>query len=166
MSIESVISIMREQIDLHDSLLTLGHQKKAVLINNEVALLNQIVLKESKLIKQIEALEKQRMMEISSFLLSRGFNPNPKITITDLIRVVFKAEDKVKLQEHQRELFGKIQELQKVNELNQQMIRQSLSFIDYSLNVLVGDQGDELLYSNPMHQQSQLKRNGYFDTKA
>jgi flagellar biosynthesis/type III secretory pathway chaperone len=164
-SIEPVIDNMDQLIEVHDALLELGLQKKEILIANHTDRLNQIVLKEIKLVKKIETLEIQRITAIGSFLLTRGYNSNPKITISDLVKVIFKIEEKQRLQLAQQTLLHKVHDLQQVNKLNQQLIKQSLAFIDYSIDLMTGSPSDDLFY-NPAQQRSNSKRSSYFDIKG
>ena len=127
--------------------------------------LNLIVNKESKLVRHIDELDKQRFNEISKYLISRGYKPNPQITVSDLIRLIFKAEEKQALLHAHKQLMVVLEKLKQMNISNQQLIQQSLSFIDYSIDLVLGPSDDDIVYRNPSQQKSD-KRAGMFDRRA
>ncbi|KRF33992.1 flagellar protein FlgN [Paenibacillus sp. Soil787] len=166
MSISVIVETMEELISLHDALLETSKEKTPVLVDNRVDRLNKIVLKESKLIKRIEEINQLRIQLIGEYLLSRGYRPDPRVKVSDLIKVIFKAEEKKSLTDIHERLSNKIKELKQVNELNQNLIEHSLSFIDYSINLLMNTPEQDAVYSNPHQQYYASARSGWFDTKA
>lgn len=166
MSFEAVLQTMSELNDVHLTLLELAEQKKHALIHNQVEQLTQIVTKENKLLKRIGELDQQRVDAIGNFLIEKGYKPNPRVTVSDLTKIIFNAEEKRILVDSQKQLLATIRKLREHNELNQQMIEQSLAFINYSIDIMSGSDGDELIYSNPNQTTSGSNRRGLFDAKA
>lgn len=166
MSFEAVLQTMSELNDVHLTLLELAEQKKHALIHNQVEQLTQIVTKENKLLKRIGELDQQRVDAIGNFLIEKGYKPNPRVTVSDLTKIIFNAEEKRILVESQKQLLATIRKLREHNELNQQMIEQSLAFINYSIDIMSGSDGDELIYSNPNQTTPGSNRRGLFDAKA
>jgi flagellar biosynthesis/type III secretory pathway chaperone len=165
MSIQPLITIMEQLLESHEILLELSREKTKELVSNNVNQLNLIVNKESKLVRHIGELDKQRFLEISKYLVSRGYNPNPQITVSDLIRLIFKAEEKQALLNAHNLLIAVLKSLRQVNESNKQLIQQSLSFIDYSIDLVMGPSEEDVVYQNPTQQKSD-KRTGIFDRRA
>jgi len=166
MSISAVISCLEEMHRIHSVLLELADQKKEVLISNSVDRLNQIIHKENQYVRQIAELDKERAEAVNQFLISKCYRPNPKVTISDLVQLLFKAEEKMRLMDVQKQLTHVIAQLKKANELNQQLIQQSLSFIDYSLDLFIGPAQDDVTYQNPSHNAQGHQRRSMFDTRA
>ncbi|MCP3776257.1 flagellar protein FlgN [Paenibacillus sp. MZ04-78.2] len=166
MSFEAVLQTMSELNDVHLTLLELAEQKKHALIHNQVEQLTQIVTKENKLLKRIGELDQQRVEAIGNFLIEKGYKPNPRVTVSDLTKIIFNVEEKRILVDSQKQLLATIRKLREYNELNQQMIEQSLAFINYSIDIMSGSDGDELIYSNPHQTTSGSSRKGLFDAKA
>lgn len=166
MSFDALMQTMTALNDVHNTLLELAEQKKHVLIHNQVEQLMQIVTKENKLLKKIGELDQHRIDAIGAYMIEKGFKPNPKVTVNDLTKIIFNLEDKQTLIESQKQLVVTIRKLREVNALNQQLLEQSLRYINYSLDLLVGPPDDEAIYQNPMHQSPNIRRNGLFDTKA
>jgi flagellar biosynthesis/type III secretory pathway chaperone len=166
MSIEGLIETMDKLVQVHLLMLDLSEQKTDILVQNQVDKLNKIVNKESNLIKQIVHLEQQRIEDISEFLLQKGYKPNAKITIEDLIKLVVKAEEKKSLADKQKQLLVAIDKLRQLNQLNQKLIEQSLSFLEFSIDLILGPSEDNVVYQNPVQQNQGIKRNGIFDSRA
>lgn len=166
MSFEALLQMMTSLNQVHNTLLELAKQKKRVLIHNKVDELTPLVNRENKLLKQIGELEQQRIERIGAFLIEKGYKPNPRVTISDLTKIVFVAEEKKALTDAHKQLLGTIRMLREINTVNQQLIEQSLAFIDYSLDLFVGAPEDEVVYHNPQHNTAGTKRPGLFDAKA
>jgi flagellar biosynthesis/type III secretory pathway chaperone len=85
--------------------------------------------------------------------------------VGDLIKLV-KAEDEKALADKQKQLLETIEKLRELNQLNQKLIEQSLAFIEYSMDLVLGPSEDNATYQNPVHQQQGVKRRGMFDSRA
>lgn len=166
MSVQGLLETMVKLIQVHVSLLELANQKTNILVLNQVDKLNQIVNKETSIMKQITALDLQRIENISNLLIEKGYKPNPNITVGDLIKIVVRAEDKKLLSDAQKQLLNTIEQLREKNQLNQKLIEHSLAFIEYSMDLVLGPSDDGIIYQNPSHQQQGIKRNGMFDSRA
>lgn len=166
MAIQEIVEIMQDMTGLHQQLLELAAQKKDAIIHNQVDQLNGLVNKESRIGKRISELEEQRTFETDRYLVGKGYRPNPAITVSDLTRIIVKAGEKQALIEAQAQLLEVLEDLKEANKLNQELVKQSLAYIDYSLNLLIGAE-DEAVYHNPHQQPHGLsKRSGFFDSRA
>lgn len=166
MSIQSLLETMARLQEAHEELLQLAQKKTRILVENDLDQLNLIVNKESKWVRTISEANNQRLQITNSYLISRGYNPNPLITVSDLIKVIFNAQEKQGLSQAQQKLVEIINQLKSINGFNQQLIEQSLSFIDYTVDLVLGAPEDDVVYRNPSLQASGVKRQGIFDTKA
>ncbi|MDQ1911276.1 flagellar protein FlgN [Paenibacillus sp. GD4] len=166
MSFQALLEIMSALNEIHNTLLELAEQKKHVLIHNQVEQLTQIVTKENKLLKQIGELDQQRVEVIGQFLMEKGYKPNPRVTVGDLTKIIFNADEKKQLTDTQKQLMGTIRKLRELNQFNQELIQQSLNYINYSLDIIVGPPEDDVIYHNPQQQGYGMKRQGLFDTKG
>lgn len=164
-SIQALLESMEKLQEAHEALLELAKAKTPILVSNDIDQLNMIVNRENKWVRAIAEANQQRIQIIGSYLISRGYNPNPKITVGDLIKVIFKAEEKQALMEAQQKLVVTIEELKKENVINQQLIEQSLAFINYSLDLVIGPPEDDMVYRNPNRAKSG-NRLGMFDRRG
>jgi flagellar biosynthesis/type III secretory pathway chaperone len=166
MSIQPLTETLEKLIELHQVLLKLAQEKTPVIVKDEVERLSAIMSQENKLLKQVADLDRQRVERTSEYLQARGYAPNPNVTISDLIRMIFKVEDKKMMQVLQQRLLESISELRKANDLNQKLIEQSLQFINYSIDLLTGAPDQDATYRNPQQQGYGTARAGLFDTRA
>ncbi|MBP1157807.1 MULTISPECIES: flagellar protein FlgN [unclassified Paenibacillus] len=166
MSLEALLQTMAELNDVHNTLLDLAERKKHVLIHNEVEQLTQIVNKENKLLKRIGELDQQRVEATGAFLMEKGYKPNPRVTVSDLTKIIFNIDEKKMLMDEQKRLMAMIRKLRERNQLNQQLLEHSLAFVNYSLDLIVGAPEDDVVYTNPQQQTYGTKRQGLFDTRA
>lgn len=157
---------MEELIRLHDSLLQLAKEKTGVLIHNQVEELNRIVHRENQLIKQIGEGDRRRVECVNLFLKEKGFRPDPSVTVSELNKLIVRAEDKETMRRLQADLLSKLKELKELSDLNRQLIEQSLLFIEHSLDLVLGPPENEVTYGNPQRPASDKKRTGLFDTRA
>src|SRR4051812_46372101 len=119
MSIPGLMQTMDQLIQIHIILVELSEQKTKIIVLNKVDQLNQIVNKETSLMKQITELDHQRYKDISDFLIEKGYKPNANITVGDLVKLVVKADEKKHLMDSQRQLLIIIDKLRELNQLNE-----------------------------------------------
>ena len=166
MNVENILEQAKELNEAHLQLLELAEQKKQALINNQVSELSAIVQQETKWMKHISELEQQWRQSAAQFLAENGVHPGEDVTLSDVIRLVYHARDKLALTEARDRLLHTIERLKTVNDLNQELIRQSLAYIDYSLNLLMGEADDDAVYQKPETVSSAPRRRGIFDARA
>ncbi|MDR6883483.1 flagellar protein FlgN [Bacillus sp. 3255] len=164
MSVQKLIHALDALSDIHSRLLELGEQKKDYIIKNDIDALMKCANAESRLIKEITEVEKQRIHATNYILLERGLKLNPQITVSELSKIITNITDKQSLITAGQQLSEFLLRLKEINELNQQLIRQSLQFINYSLD-LMGGSDDDIVYHNTKHQTTINKRS-LFDTRA
>jgi flagellar biosynthesis/type III secretory pathway chaperone len=166
MSIRAVIEQINQLNILHRSLLDLGIQKKDILVSNKVNELAIIMKHESNVMKQISTTEAAWRVEIIRFLEASGLKPDPLITVTEISKLVFNVEDRRALNDAQRTLLDTVDELRKVNILNQELIEQSLTFINYSIDLYMGGSEQSTIYNNTRQTSDEYKKTGLFDRRA
>jgi flagellar biosynthesis/type III secretory pathway chaperone len=165
-TIQPILELMEQLAEIHRELIELAKEKTPVLVRNDVERLNAIIRKESKLVQRVAELDRERVQRTGEYLISRGYSPDPRVTISDLIKIIFKTEEKKALMEARRTLLDILAELKKLNELNQNLIEQSLAFINFSIDLLVDDPNQDLFYKAPTAPAGGSARNGVFDTRA
>ncbi|MBP1965797.1 flagellar export chaperone FlgN [Paenibacillus aceris] len=165
MSITAIVDLLNEMTELHEELVQFSLGKRNVIMRNDVNELAAIVKKEAKLIKDISDLDQKRVVLVCEYMISRCYQPNPSITLSDFIKIIFKAEEKLQLLDARNNLELKLNELKEANLTNKQLVKLSLNFIDLSLDLLTGSFEQELIYKNP-NQQHGIKRNStMFDSR-
>ncbi|WP_219834403.1 flagellar protein FlgN [Paenibacillus sp. R14(2021)] len=166
MIVETIIATLEEQADIYVQLLALAREKTPYLVGNKVDQLNATMQKERKLLKRAEELEQQRMRLSGQYFSSLGMLRYKGGKITEMIRTVTSPQEKLRLTELHAVLRDSLEELQKVNQLNQQLIEQSLKFIDYSIDLMVEDPSNDVTYQHPQSAGYQSSRSSAFDTRG
>jgi FlgN protein. len=146
-------------------LLELGAAKKDQVIQNRLNELMATTAKESRIIKQIVESERACRQWMKQFQQDMGVRPKLRITLSEIERMVFSVEERQQLAAIRQKLADVTESLKRVNEINQQLIRQSVSFVEFSLDLLA-DAPEEVTYKNPALDQGKRQWNGMFDTRA
>lgn len=154
-----------QQIEVHRALLGLSDQKREAIVKGDVDRLMQMTQQETKLVRLADQLEAQRAEAVQVYMRSRKMYVTGAITIHTLSKIAVKLEEKEALSERRNTLLGLIDKIKQANELNRQLIRQSLAFIHYSLDLLI-DYGEEAVYQHPLQEQQTYRANHMFDRKA
>ncbi|MDP5275881.1 flagellar protein FlgN [Chengkuizengella axinellae] len=166
MSVDDIVQHLEVLDQLHFNLLELGKQKKQVIIDNNIEELKEMMNQESMLIKQISDIDSKRVQAVINFARQKGVQPNPNITITELSRFIIDPEEKKALITAQGKLLKTMDEMKHINQLNQKLIEQSLSYINVTMEAALGTSNDHATYQNPLTSQQQGSRKGIFDVKG
>lgn len=166
MALTTLIDLLERLDEVHLQMLDLAAAKKQAIMENKIESLIEILNRESKMMKLVEQLEAQRAEAAFSFLQGVGIRSNLNLNLTELSRLVFDPEEKSRLVHIQTKLSNTLNDLKKANELNQKLIEQSLTFIDYSLDLLVGRPNQEMTYHHPSDKSSNVYRSGLFDARG
>jgi hypothetical protein len=167
MSVQPVLQHLNILIQLHEQMLELAQQKRTVLIEDQVDELTRITNAERRLVKQIEDSEQALFAAARAFLQEKGVRAAARPAMTELIRYVFHAGERSELMAARAKLTRLLDQLKEINELNQQLIRQSLDFIRYSIDLMSGSPDDNLVYQRPEEKTAgNYPGRNYFDARA
>ncbi|MGF7050611.1 hypothetical protein J2T13_005161 [Paenibacillus sp. DS2015] len=167
MGIERIISVL-EKLDVeHQNLIESGQLKKIAIVANEMEQIISLVNQESKIVKKIEELEAERLLSNNLFLKEKGIKSNLNLNLNELSRLVFEPVDKARIQKVQLHLNETLDKLKALNDINQQLIQQAISYIDFSMELLKVYPEQEAFYQHPSDKNhGGLNRPGVFDTRA
>jgi flagellar biosynthesis/type III secretory pathway chaperone len=130
MSTENLISIMEKLLKLHQSLYELSAKKTDIVIKGDMDALNQILRDEQAHITAINQFESERQ-KCAEVILPGMDKP----TISECIEAVDGAEKDTLIQ-LRTDLLEIVSKIREKNELNQQMIHQSLQFVHLTMNLV------------------------------
>ncbi len=134
--VNTVTEILNSEHDLYRDMLEISKSKKDVIVKGKVAELDKLVKLEQNMIFDIGQLERKREAEVAKLCATLGMNSS-SINISELMKVL-RPEQNRKLEAAQDKLRKVLAELKTVNDLNGQLIQQSLEYIDYSINLVAG----------------------------
>ncbi len=132
---------LEEQLATYKLLVKYEQEKQEVLVNGEINQLEELVKKEQKVVFKNGELEKTRQEHISQLAEQAGV-PQDDLTISRVIELA-EGDMKDRLSNVYEELEYVLVELKDLNLKNNSLIEQSLSYINYSLDILVGASKDD-----------------------
>ncbi|MFD0050258.1 flagellar protein FlgN [Actinomycetes bacterium NPDC127524] len=163
MSAGNIITALQKLIKLHKSLNNLAQRKTNIIKEGDMDALSQLLMDEQKHIKAIEFTENERERAVQSYLLKQGQELNTA-TISDVIEISSDKE-KAQLEALKAQLLEEAHMLKDHNYLNQQLIYQSLQFVNLTLDML-RPSNQNFNYEKPVQQKHSQASSGMFDSKA
>ena len=159
MSAESLISTMKKLLKIHQSLLELAAQKTDIVIKGDMDALKKILKDEHAHIAAISKLESERQRRAKAIVSGMS-----KPTITDCINAA-EGDDKDQLYQLRTEIVDLVSRIKEKNDLNQQLIYQSLHFVNLSLSLIL-PQPEEYNYGPEPGKPNLGYSPGLFNSKA
>ncbi|HEY9062167.1 MAG TPA: flagellar protein FlgN [Pseudobacteroides sp.] len=157
-----LIVTLDQELDIYKEIFSTSTEKTAVIVDGKVSELEKIVQAEQKLIIKITQIENQR--EIIIYKMSKALKmKTDEINLTKLIEMT-DGPLKDKLLERQEGLNKLICGLKELNDLNSKLIRNSLDYINFSLN-LFADAGSQDNNYGIDGEKSSVKSESRFDFK-
>ncbi|MBB5173763.1 flagellar protein FlgN [Texcoconibacillus texcoconensis] len=146
MSIYELKSTLTSMVTVHESLLTIAKEKQTVVTNGDMPSLEALMKKETTHIHGLRKLEEKRQQATYAILAEEGL-VKENVTLTELMTIL-PPDEQDELHALQKQLTDIITPLQQQNELNQQLIEESLRFVNLSLD-MVRPETDPGNYSRP-----------------
>jgi len=128
MDVQGIIDILAKQTRIYEKLFQLAKEKTEAIKVNDIDALNRITEQEQVHVAELQRLESERAGQMEKAAGGGG-----SLTLSELLQ---KADEKDLLQKTAEELSGVLKKLKEVNELNQELLYQSLQFIHFSLSLV------------------------------
>lgn len=135
LSVDSLLNILDELIDLHDEMLENSKFKTTALKEGEVDALQKTLLKEQKLVRLLESAEQKRISETELWFAKNKVMAEEK-TVTNMLTSLNNELERERLAEAITRLTNAITNLKAQEQLNHSLLQQSLQFIQFSLNMV------------------------------
>ncbi|HHY74193.1 MAG TPA: flagellar protein FlgN [Bacillus bacterium] len=167
MSAQPLIETLEKILLLHQSLTQLAQQKTEKIKTGDTDALNELLKEEKKHIQVIQKFEAERIQASKIFLskCNEDFaNSVQNPTISDCLQYADSSEQQ-KLTKIKAELQTQINALSDRNKLNQQLLQQSLQFVNLSLDLLTPDI-DAYNYGRPGQAEQYEEGRSIFNSKA
>lgn len=160
MSAQQLLVAMEKMYKLHTSLYEVAKRKTEVVKEGDIDLLNSIMKEEQAHIAAIKKVEEERESAVNGIL------PNfEKPTVSDCIEAINTSErdELIKLKNM---LMDRVNEIKEQNYLNQQLVHNSLQFVNVTLNLL-RPQPQSMNYGPPAKDTRAVKTShGIFSSKV
>lgn len=161
-AVGELIRILEQETRVYDSISKIAKDKTKIIIEGKVNDLENIVKLEQSLVLQIGRLEDQRESIVEQCSKKLGLDIS-KLTISELHKHV-DENDGEKLKKAQENMVGVLNGLKSSNELNSKLIKNSLDFISFSINLYADISGGNNNYESS-GQSSETNKRSFFDVK-
>jgi hypothetical protein len=159
-----LLNILEKMVKLQKSLYQIALKKTDILKADDIEALGQLMKDELKHIKAIEMVNGERE-RIQRQLANELSLPPTNITISELLKSSI-LKDKEGLKRLQTELVEQTQSLKEINEFNQQLLQQSLNFVNLNLDLVLGQQESGNYTDNNSNEEETTANRSLFDSKA
>ena len=133
---ETLVDVLDKEGTMYEKLLGLSSRKTAVIVKGDLEALAIITDEEQHVIGNIQSLEKKRqtaMQDIAN-VLNKDVN---SLKLTDLIQVLEKRPVDQKNLAVQRDRLAQVADnVRRVNEQNQELIKSSIEMIQFEMNII------------------------------
>lgn len=135
--LQELIQVLAGLKDVYGRLLSLAHEKQEALVHNDLAAVEAAVAGEEKLVVQVGKLEERRNQLVEALARELGLDQQ-QLSISRLAEAGLGHV--AELQGVADELSRVLAELTRVNEQNHQLLQQSLKYLEFTINLLAGQE--------------------------
>jgi flagellar biosynthesis/type III secretory pathway chaperone len=132
--VKRLTDILAKENDIYETLSKISNNKTDLIVSGKVNELENIVKIEQSLVLKIAKLENERetIVETMSAILGKK---SEDITVSELVEHLGQ-ENSAELKACQDRMLKNIRNLKNSNELNSKLIKNSLEYIDFSINMM------------------------------
>lgn len=152
METAQMTSLLERLLISHEELLVLGERKTNVLKFGDIKALDALLKEEDHQVKKLQAIEKERMLKFAN------------VTLSDVMEQA-ESEERDLLTHLQERLLTAYELLKSRNKLNQELLEQSLQYVNMSLS-MVQPENEPAIYQNPKANPYHTNSSSLFDSKA
>lgn len=160
--VNSLIEVLNNEAALYKGILKIAKNKTDVIIGGKVSELENIVKLEQYIILQLSKLEEEREELVDKLSVQLSVDASD-ITLSSLEKLLPK-EQAERLESCHKMLPEIVRDLDQANVLNSKLIKNSLDYIDFSINVLMNAGSAGSTYGNS-GQSNDLKKRNLLDMK-
>ncbi|MCL2617439.1 MAG: flagellar protein FlgN [Defluviitaleaceae bacterium] len=135
--INELLTVLNEQAENYENLLALSHEKRQVLVQNDVKSLQKITNVENIIVGNNQRLEKQRVRITRDISTVLGKNESD-MTLSLLAELIARQEEHPALVAVAKRLRAAVDELKEVNDSNKALLAFSLDYVDFTMNLIRG----------------------------
>jgi len=160
--VDRLVEVLNQQADIYNHMLVKSKEKTDIIVNGKVDELDKITKLEKTLVSDIAKLERERETLVNKIANEIGVSPD-QATMSELIKRLDKNETG-KLEGLRKKISDTLNELKRINDLNSMLIKNSLEYAEFSLNILSAARVSDNNYGNS-GKVSGSKNRSFFDVK-
>ncbi|WP_250278449.1 flagellar protein FlgN [[Clostridium] colinum] len=161
--IKELIDTLEEQNNIYQSLLDIASKKKVSIIENDISTLQQFIKQENLLVGKNQKLEKKRIEIFNDMSMVLGKSND--LSLKDIIDTINGQEGHKELTLIREKIIDVLPKLKTINDQNQELIKMSMDYIDFSINVIRGAGGNSPTYYDLSGNEINLSDKKMFDAK-
>lgn len=159
--VQPVIKSLQRLINIHEDLIHISVQKTDIVKEGAIDKLQKILAQEQKHIRLLEQAELNRQQEVEVWFEKQQL-PLDDVTITKMLSILTNEQARDVLEKATIALTNVITKLKQQEQLNRDLLHQSMQFVQISLNML-SPTIENINYGNK--RDTEIKRS-VFDSKA
>lgn len=132
--LDKLETVLSHLLEYHSTLLDLGKEKITVITNKDIDRFEKITLEEQALVRKIEQEEKQRVTLLKE--LFADHIPADAFTLENCLQTMPDSLQKERIKKTGSLLLATIEDLIQCNTLNRQLVRDSLNYVNFTLDLL------------------------------
>ena len=157
---DRLLEILRKELEIYKKILDVSKHKTDLLKSNNVKELEATTKEEEELVSEVVAEEKVRIQIIKELCRTNG-RPEKTLKIEELCE--FEEAPKEELIQMKKDITEILDELKEVNNINAVLIKSSLEYVNFAVNMLT-ESNRNTMYQPGGMQQNKQQRN-FFDIK-
>lgn len=161
--IKELINTLTEQNNIYESLLDVASKKKVAIIENNISLLQEFVKEENLLVGRTQRLDKKRMEIFKDISMVLGKNSD--LSLKEVIEAMKGQEGEKELIDIREKLLDILPKLKSLNDQNQELIKISMDYIDFSINIIRASGGNAPTYYDSLGNEINASDKKMFDAK-
>lgn len=160
---QAVLNIMEALITEHERMLNISNEKTELMKAGKIDAFQKLLMQERKQTQAISQLENKRVQAVDALFQEMGIENTDK-TVTVLLEQMEEGQQKREMEASVSRLIDYIVQIRDVEQLNKELIQQSMTFVQLSLEMLQPNLG-KMNYGK--QQSSHMTPNtSVFDSKA
>lgn len=157
-----LIEILEEENRIYKDILDISRRKTQIIVDGKVKDLDRLTRTEQQMVVTVGRLEKERQEIVQKIAGSMDIVED-EISI-DLLNDRLNGEIKDRLSGVKEEIAITLDELKRVNDLNSQLVKKSLEYIDFTINLITDNSSHNTYNSNK--EKDSKDGISFFDHKA
>ena len=166
MEIGAIVDQLNILDGYYKELIEVANRKTRIIIENDIDQLMRCTQTEKSLMKQITDAENQLLEHSYAFIQSKGIRSQLKLTVTELSKLVFDPDQRQRLRAAQVQLDATLRQMKELNDHNQQLLDQSLQFVNFRLDLMIEYPDEGVVYKRPDQDHRSVWTSGQLDTRA
>lgn len=135
MTLDEVIHSLKALVDIHHELIDVSNQKTEEIKVGNVERLQDKVLQERRLVLKLEQAERKRQQVVERWFSAQNITEEEK-TISTMLTMLSEEEEQSELASVTTDLTEAITTLKRTEQLNRELLEQSMQFVQMSLSLL------------------------------